>query len=179
MITAKTTVWLLVLFMLLASISPAWGETRKIQIDETTIRVEQLDEQGNLTTGANGYAYALRSLDASGNVVVERYYSLEGEPCLNQNSYYGVAYRYNEANQRVEFSYLDAEGNVALNASGYAIIRRDYDDAGHAVRDMYYDADGEQVALWGKQYGVQRTAFDEKGRNTEFTYLGQDGRPTR
>lgn len=178
MITAKTTVWLLVLFMLLASISPAWGETRKIQIDATTIRVEQLDEQGNLTTGANGYAYSLRSLDASGNVIVERYYSLEGEPCLNQNSYYGVAYRYNEANQRVEFSYLDAEGNVALNASGYAIIRRDYDDAGHAVRDMYYDADGEQVALWGKQYGVQRTAFDEKGRNTEFTYLGQDGRPT-
>ena len=177
MIKTKTAVWLLALLMLLLPNCPAVGETRKIQIDETTRRVEQLDEQGNLTTGANGYAYALQTLDDSGKVIVERYYSLDGKPCLNQNSYYGVAYRYNEANQRVEISYLDAEGNIAPNASGYAIIKREYDDVGHAVLEMYYDADGEQTALGGNQYGVQRTAFDENGRNTEFTYIDKDGQP--
>ena len=177
MIMIRTAVWFLVLFMLLIPNCPAMGEKREIRIDETTRRVEYLDEQGNLTTGATGYAYSLQSLDASGNVIVERYYSLDGEPCLNQNSYYGVAYRYNEANQRIEISYLDAEGNVTLITSGYAVIKREYDDAGHTVRDMYYDADGAQIALWADQYGLLKSAFDAKGRDTEYTYLDKDGQP--
>ena len=173
----RAAIFFSAVFLLMICVLPADAEKREIQLDESTKRVENLDEQGNLTVGLEGYAYSLKTLDSSGTVILERYFSPDGEPIQYKGSYYGVSYRYNEKKQCVEITYLDAKGNVALNASGYAIIRQSYDEAGHAVCDMYYDAQGEQVRLSGNQYGLRRDTFDEQGRCVEFTYIDQDKQP--
>lgn len=174
----RKTIWLMIILLFLCMPSGfAENETRTVQLDETTRRVEYVDGQGNLTVGSDRYAYSIQTLDEAGNPIREFYFDLAGEPCAVKAGYYGVARTYNKKNQCVQYDYLDADGNLMLNTSEYAILKRTYDAAGHAVLDTYYDVEGKPVALWGGQYGMRRDAFNEQGHCVEYTYVDINGEP--
>ena len=173
----KTISLLMLLLFICLSAGLASAETRTVQLDKTTRRVEYVDAQGNLTVGSNRYAYSVQTLDEAGNPIREFYFDLAGEPCAVKAGYYGVARTYNEKNQCIQVEYLDEDGKRMLNTSGYAILKQTYDDVGHAVLDTYYDVEGKPVALWGGQYGMRRDAFNERGHCVEYTYVDINGEP--
>lgn len=74
------------------------------------------------------------------------------------------------------FAILMIFGNLVM-ASAEMNIVKEYDEKGNCVKEMYFDTDGRPIALWGKQYGVKRTAFDEHNNCTEYSYLDINGNP--
>ena len=99
-------------------------------------------------------ATLLRTKNDDGNVVLEQYLDVRGEPALRSGNYAAVSYR-REAGE-ILITYLDAAGNPAPTSAGYTMLSRSYYRDGYPFEDRYFDADGNPFALSKGQYGVRR-----------------------
>lgn len=122
------------------------------------------------------YATVLRTKDDDGNVVLEQYLDVRGEPVLRSGNYAAVGYR-REAGE-IQITYLDAQLNPTTITSGYSSIHRTLMPDGKALRDTYFDLQGKTAKSSGGYYGLLR-GYDDRGRVTEIVYLDTNDKPTR
>ena len=122
------------------------------------------------------YVTLLRTKDDNGNVVLEQYLDVRGEPVVRSGNYAAVGYR-READE-IQITYLDAQLNPTNITSGYSCIHRTLTPEGRALRDAYFDLRGKPVKCSGGYCGLLRV-YDNQGRVQEIVYLDANGNPTQ
>ena len=122
------------------------------------------------------YATVLRTKDDDGNVVLEQYLDVRGEPVVRSGHYAAVSYRRGAG--EIQITYLDAQLNPTTITSGYSSIYRTLTPEGKALRDTYFDLQGKPVKCSGGYFGLLR-GYDDRGRVREIVYLDASGNPTR
>lgn len=122
------------------------------------------------------YATVLRTKDDDGNVILEEYLDVHGEPVVRSGNYAAVSYRRKAG--EILITYLDAQLNPITITSGYSSIHRTLTPDGKALRDTYFDLQGKPAKCSGGYFGLLRS-YDDRGRVREIVYLDATGNPTR
>lgn len=122
------------------------------------------------------YATVLRTKDDDGNVVLEQYLDVRGEPVLRSGNYAVVSYH--RETDEIQITYLDAQLNPTTITSGYSSIHRTLTSDGKALRDTYFDLLGKPVKCSGGYFGLLR-GYDDRGRVREIVYLDANGNLTQ
>lgn len=125
---------------------------------------------------SSGYAQIGRQLNDLGRVTEERYFDVNGAPCLCSGNYAGYRQTYNSRGDALVTSYFDTEDKLINNSGGYAIIERDYDDDGNLIFERYLDENNEPIILSGGYAEIHRV-YDDEHRVIMESYYGTDGKP--
>ena len=74
----RIAAWLTACFLLLCCAAGAEATLKETTRGGKVVRLEWQDENGAMTTGPEGYAYATRNY--SGTTITEKYYTAAGQP---------------------------------------------------------------------------------------------------
>lgn len=149
-------------------------ELVKTVIDENTVRLDYVDENGSIVRRpSQAYTSVIRTLDENGRALTDTYLDENGAPVPAAGGYYGITRIYNDQGQVSEYIYLDQEGVPTLIKYGYGILKRTYNEEKKADIDTYYDVAGNPVSLSRGQYGYRRIYRD--GKVVETVYIDKNG----
>ena len=153
-------------------------ESSELELQESKegniVRSSYVDEEGVITYATDlHYATLVKTLDAFGNVILEKYYDENGNPVQQPEGHYILSTKYDENGYNTRISYLDQNFSPIMNTSGYSFRVRAYDSKGQVVSDRYYDTEWNPVEVSTGNYAIVR-AYDENGRNNVITYLGKN-----
>ncbi len=156
-----------------------YGVLREFDDAGNNVRITFLNMDGKPMMLPMGFAVEEREFNASRQVVMNRYFDVEGNPanlpyCSKKNEY-------DEDGNIVKITYLDAEGNPIRNREGNAISVLTYyksggPENGKVRTEFYYNKKEEPIALSIGQYGTLKE-YDENGQEAVLTYLNAEGLP--
>lgn len=145
MVTARLAVlpFLALIAITIISLLPGRKEISSVFLtaetteDNTTIRTDYLDEDGQLTFASNlRYASIVRTRE-DGKVILEEYYDenwsvkrdfyfdADGNPAASDLGQYGYYREYDGSWNETLTEYLDADGNIMNTDKGYGNVRGD------------------------------------------------------
>ena len=140
-------------------------------------KYEYLDTKGNLCRNEAGCAIEQREPDKNGNVISERYFDIDGEPCPDNDGIAGWTATYDEATgYMLSRRYLGINDVPCFNADGIAEWKFTYDRESHRVSAHFFGVNGEPCL---KKDGIAGwvVSFDEENRPLSVRYLDRDDRP--
>lgn len=149
---------------------------KRVYLDLNEVQTIYLDENHNPITNATGYSERRREY-RDGKVIREWYLDTSGFPVKLVSGYYGRINEW-ESGRNTVVTYVDENWQPTNNKFGYAISKRTFYEkglwTGRIENECYFDASGSPVSLSKHQFGVHKE-YDELGRNTVLTYLGENG----
>ena len=150
----------------------ACGEAFEYDEAGNTIVNTRLDADAQPMIGANGWATVKNGFNEKKQKISERYFSANGEPCLMNNSYWGVDLDYDAAGNVIRETYYDLSGSVGANGDGIIITEKSYNKAGKVAFQRFLDAGGNPMPVGGRY----QVAMEYDGRNhlTRETNLDTD-----
>ena len=141
------------------------------------VKTSYYDGSGNPVTVEDGYSAVSDEYDASGNVIREAYYNVEGSLASPDKLGYAVRLMtYNEDGQVTGESYLDSEGNPTLSAERVAEVKTDYGQEGQIIQVATYGTDGS-LTNSKDGYAVAKYEYDADGNLLGVATYGTDGQP--
>ena len=123
----RIAAWLTACFLLLCCAAGAEATLKETTRGGKVVRLEWQDENGAMTTGPEGYAYATRNY--SGTTITEKYFTAAGQPAAATGGYYGRMLTYGNRHRLEEIVYLNENGQKANCAAGYARLKIAYNRA--------------------------------------------------
>lgn len=172
--------WSRMLLFFLLTVLLSWGvmaaaSTVTTQLDDNTVEIAFLDDQGNPTVNSQGVAYVHQVLNDAGKPILETYFDLQGKPRYLGEKYCGIARQFNEAGQEIRVTYLNEREEPVEGPNGYASITYAYDAQGRRVLEEYWNRAGKPYRIRGKYSACRRDAFDAAGHVTSYSYLDPSG----
>ena len=135
-----------------------------------------LDENHVPTTNTSGFSIRMREYQ-DGHVIKEWYLDISGSPVKLTSGYCGRINEWENGRNTI-VTYVDENWEPVNIKSGYATSKRTFYEegpwAGRIENEYYFDANGSPVSLSNHQFGTHKE-YDELGRNTVLTYLGENG----
>ena len=119
----------------------------------------------------------LKTFDAQERVTSERYFDLEGKPCLCKSGYWGWDAEISEDGRRHVISYVGLDGKPKADGRGCARVVNEFDAYKHPTLREYRGLDGKLVAIDTDGEAGLRCRHDLAGRETMREYFGVDGKP--
>ena len=135
---------------------------------DTGVKVEFIDNDGNLVTPFGNYSTVYKALDSAGRIVQESFYYGD-ERTTSSMGQYGNIYEYDESGNPIETTYVDANGEPMNALLGYSTVRKSFYDDGRVKDEMYYDTEGNPVKQSAGNYGIRHI-------NKTILYLDKDGK---
>lgn len=132
------------------------------------IKVEFVGLNGELVTPFGNYSTVYKVIDASGNLIVEKFY-YGNIPVTSQNGQYANRYDYDEDGNQSVITFLNQDGTPMNGNNGYAITKRSFYPDGSIRDEMYYDIGGHLVEQSKGNYGIRHV-------NQKIYYLDSSGR---
>lgn len=141
--------------------------------------LEDLDDQGHLTTGDDGTARKVMTRDAYGNVVAIAFFAPDGKPAL-YNTWMAAKATYHHTRNGIvdRMAYFGADGGPTLTRdNGIASFSEIDDAAGHPLSQTFFGVDGKPIV--SKSQGAAGVAwtYNAAGQNVTLTYLDDKGAP--
>ena len=154
-----------------------------LEFDETgnNIQKEFLDQDNKPCLTKDGYAIEKRIFNEDNQIVVIRYYDIDGKPIQTLSSGFGKINNYDEHGLNFKTTFIDNIGHPMITGMGYAIVVRQFyldegADKGRVKKEFYFDDKEEPVSLSLGQYGLYKE-YNEFGQGILLTYLDSDGNP--
>ena len=146
---------------------------KSVTTSGTIRKITYRNAAGALTVAEDkGYAMALETLDANGDVVLCRYFDAQQSPIQMPSGHSAVSYC--KMPEGILLTYLDAEGKPMQIQGGYC-KKLEQKDAGGSIRAVFYlDKAGNPTPAAKGQFG-ERYARDKNGRICQITYLNASG----
>ena len=141
--------------------------------------LEDLDDQGHLTTGDDGTARKVMTRDAYGNSIAVAFFGPDGKPALyNDWTAAKATYHYTRNGLVDRMAYFGADDRPTLSRdNGIAGFSETYDAAGHSLSQAFFGVDGEPIV--SKSQGAAGVAwtYNAAGQNVTLTYMDGKGQP--
>lgn len=140
------------------------------------IRVDNLNEDGEVGDCKYGWATFVYTYDAMGRCLSEKAYDEQGSPTRSQEGIFAMYMTYDQMGNLERVRYCDESGALSLNKNGYAEVALEYDERGNQKSQKLYDAQGGPVY---DKCGVfeYRFEYDEAGRISAQSFFDETAQP--
>ena len=134
-----------------------------------------VDENGDMINGSEGYAKRTYSYDQMGNVTRRFQTDVDGNAVLDESGRAGFERTYDRHGQIVKEVWLGADEKPVV--ADYAMKACAYNHEQKLVFEAYYDAAGAPMLRTDRLYAERKMSYDRNGNKTSERYYGLDGKP--
>ena len=159
------------------------GEASNVRIsdiydaDRNVIEERYLDDEGNLVTGRDGYAFYTKEYDSAGRETRTSYFDTEGMPVMVPSlGYASVSYVYDDHGHRIAECYFGTDGaGLIVPSKGCAGYLWSYDTEGNISRETYLNEDLSPMRPKELGYASVVRRYDEAGHPVCLYYYDEEG----
>lgn len=140
------------------------------------IRRSYIDQNGNKTSGPEGFSYFELQYDGSGHIIETRYFDAGGNKVQFFDTH-RVSYNYDAQGRGTSSTNYNVDNVIAPNLYQYCISKYEYDDNWTAPKSISYrDANNVPVNC-SDGYATEQNSFDDIGRLTDVYYKDANDAP--
>ncbi|TRZ43566.1 hypothetical protein [Robertkochia solimangrovi] len=149
-----------------------WGGTRYEYMGDSIVRQLNLDAYGNIIENTNNVAIIESKKDASGNLLMERYFGADENPAKTPDGICTYTFNRNAEGYAREKRSLDSLGINIANVDGVARYEYDFDDHGNVIQQTEYTATEEEGIK-----SIIKFKYDSRDRLIESRIFNGTGEP--
>jgi len=141
------------------------------------VRVNALDEKGNIHNCKYGYSSQILTYDSDGNFISVRYLNANGNKVRNEQCANYILLTLNSRCNVAAFSVFDENDNPCNLKLGYSSQTLEYDENGNIISTKFFDNKGNPAYDNTDFCHEKRYEYDENGRIIKFSSFDADSSP--